>query len=105
MAQSSGSLDGRIPIPKLVFEPCMQHQFMLLPPDLSDLIEANHLVRAVDSVIDSTDTQELYALYPGGGTSAYDQKMVLKVIVYAYTASICSSRNIERAHTLTAPIK
>ncbi len=84
-------------MPKPVFKPCMQHQPMLLPPDLSDLIDTNHLVRVVDSVIDAIDTQELYALYPGGGTSSYDPKMMLKVIVYAYTVDIYSSRKIEKA--------
>lgn len=82
---------------KPVFKPCRQHQPMLLPPDLSDLIDTNHLVRIVDSIIDSIDTSELYALYPGGGTSAYDPKMLLKVIIYAYTVDIYLSRKIERA--------
>lgn len=82
---------------KAVFKPCKQHQMMLLPPDLSDLIPPDSLVRVVDEVIDSIDTRELYALYPGGGTSAYDPKMMLKVIVYAYASGIYSSRRIEKA--------
>ena len=84
-------------MPKPVFKPNNQHQMMLLPPDLSDLIGKDHLVRIIDSVIDSIDTRKLYALYPGGGTSAYDPKMLLKVIVYGYTCGIYSSRKIERA--------
>lgn len=84
-------------MPKPVFKPCGQHQLTLLPPDLSDLIEPEHMVRVVDSVIDSIDTSELYALYPGGGTSAYGPKMLLKAIVFAYASAIYSSRKIERA--------
>ena len=80
-------------MPKPVFKPCNRRQPMLLPPDLSDLIPEGHMVRVVDAV----DTSELYALYPGGGTSAYDPKMMLKVVVYAYTTGIYSSRKIERA--------
>lgn len=84
-------------MPKPVFKHCNQHQLTLLPPDLSDLIEPEHMVRVVDAVIDSIDTSKLYALYPGGGTNAYDPKMLLKVIVFAYTSAIYSSRKIERA--------
>ena len=84
-------------MPEPVFKPCKQHQMMLLPPDLSDLIEEDSLVRVVDEVIDSIDIHELYALYPGGGASAYDPKMMLKVIVCAYASGIYSSRKIEKA--------
>ena len=80
-----------------VFKPCLQHQMMLLPPDLSDLIPENSMVRIVDGVIDSLDTSKLKALYPGGGTSAYDPSMMLKVVVFAYASSIYSSRKIARA--------
>lgn len=82
---------------KPVFKPCNQHQMMLLPPDLSDLIPEDDLVRIVDEVIDAIDAGELFALYPGGGASAYDPRMMLKVVVYAYTTGIYSSRKIERA--------
>lgn len=54
-------------------------------------------MRIVDSTIDSIDTTELYAFYPRGGASAYDPKMLLKVIVYAYASDIYSTRKIERA--------
>lgn len=80
-----------------VFKPVNQHQQMLLPPDLSDLIPSDHLVRVVNAIIDAIDTRELYALYPGGGASAYDPKMMLKVVIYAYASGIYSSRKIARA--------
>lgn len=84
-------------MPQPVFKPVNQHQQMLLPPDLSDLICEDHLVRVVDSIIDAIDTSSLYALYPGGGASAYDPKMMLKVVIYAYASGIYSSRKIARA--------
>lgn len=84
-------------MPRPVFKPVNQHQQMLLPPDLSDLISEDHLVRVVDAIIDAIDTRELYALYPGGGASAYDPKMMLKVVIYAYASGIYSSRKIARA--------
>ncbi len=35
--------------------------------------------------------------YKGGGTSSHHPKMMLKVIVYAYTQKIYSSRQIAKA--------
>ena len=54
-------------------------------------------MRVVALVVDSINTCELYALYPGGGASAYDPKMMLKVICFAYASGIYSSRKIEQA--------
>ena len=80
-----------------VFKPVRQRQQMLLPPDLSDLIPKDHLARVVDAIIEAIDADEFYALYPGGGASAHDPKMMLKVVVYAYASGIYSSRKIARA--------
>lgn len=80
-----------------VFKPCMQHQMMLLPPDLSDLIPDNSMARLVDSLVDGMDRTLLTSLYPGGGASAYDPAMMLKVILLAYANGIYSSRKIAQA--------
>ena len=80
-----------------VFKPCMQHQLMLLPPDLSDLIPENSLARLVDRLVDGFDRKLLTSLYPGGGASAYEPSMMLKVILLAYASGIYSSRKIARA--------
>ena len=80
-----------------VFKPCMQHQMMLLPPDLSDLIPQNSMARLVDGLIDGMDRSLLTSLYPGGGASAYDPAMMLKVILLAYANGIYSSRKIAQA--------
>jgi transposase len=70
---------------------------MLLPPDIGDLISRDSMVRVIDSIVDSLDTTRLYSLYPGGGTSAYDPVMMLKVVLFAYSSGIYSSRRISRA--------
>jgi transposase len=80
-----------------VFKPCLQHQMMLLPPSLSELIDSDSMVRVVDEVVDSLDIKKLKALYPGGGCSAYDPSMMLKVILSAYASGIYSSRKISKA--------
>lgn len=78
------------------FKPYNQGQITFLPPSLEDLIPENHIVRVVDSAIDSIDTKPLYEKYEGGGASSYNPVMMLKIIVYAYMQKIFSSRNIAK---------
>lgn len=80
-----------------VFKPYLQHQLTLLPQDLNDMIPKDHMVRVVDEVIESLNLSNLYASYSGGGASAHDPKMLLKVIVYAYASGTYSSRKISEA--------
>ena len=68
---------------------------MLLPPSIDELIEANHLVRTVNTVIDQVDISTLQQAYKGGGTSSYHPRMLLKVLVYSYLCNTYSSRKIE----------
>ena len=69
---------------------------MLLPPRLEELIPEGHLVRVVNEMIEQLDMEPLKRQYKGGGTSAYHPKMLLKVIVYAYTQRAFSSRRIAK---------
>lgn len=81
----------------VVFKSNHQHQGMLLPPDLHDLIAQNHPVRIVNDVLERVDISGLLAQYKPGGTSSYHPRMLLKVLVYAYINNIYSSRKIEEA--------
>ena len=67
---------------------------MLLPPNLEELIPEGHLVRVVNEMLEAIDKHILEAQYKGGGTSAYDPKMLLKVMIYAYSQPVFSSRRI-----------
>ena len=69
----------------------------LLPPSIEELIPEDHLVRVVNRVVDKIDIQPLMAKYVGGGSSAYHPRMMLKVLVYAYTQRVYSSREIAKA--------
>lgn len=82
---------------KITFKAYSMEQLRLLPPSLDELIPAEHLVRVVNRVVDELDIEPLLAKYKGGGTSSYHPRMMLKVIVYAYTQKIYSSRKIEKA--------
>jgi transposase len=81
----------------VVFKSNHQNQAMLIPPDLNDLIAANHPVRVVNEVLEKVDISELIRQYKPGGTSSYHPRMLLKVVVYAYINNIYSSRKMEEA--------
>lgn len=83
------------PLP--VFKEYVQGQVVFLPTDIEAQIPPKHLVRIVNSSIEKMDLSALLAQYKGGGTSSYHPKMLLKVLVYAYTQQIYSSRKIAKA--------
>lgn len=80
-----------------VFKPYVMNQAALLPPSYEELIPAEHLVRVVNEVIERLDLTVLVGQYKGGGTSSYHPKMLLKVLVYAYSQKIYTSRQIAKA--------
>lgn len=84
-------------MPDSRFKPYQQNQLRLLPLDLSEMVPENHMARVIDRVVESLDTRALEALYPGGGAPAYDPRMMLKVVLFAYASGIYSSRKISEA--------
>jgi transposase len=84
---------------KVVFKTSDQHQSVLLPLDLGEMIAVDHPVRVVNEVLDKVDISTLLAQYKPGGTSSYHPRMLLKVLVYAYINNIYSSRKIEQELT------
>ena len=80
-----------------VFKEYTMGQIVLLPMDLEEEIEPNHLVRVVNAAIEKMDLRVVYEQYKGGGTSSYHPKMLLKVLIYAYSQQIYSSRKIAKA--------
>lgn len=80
---------------KLAIKSDNRKQNLLLPPSLDELVPENHIVRVVDSVIDSLDISQILLTYRGGGNSAFNPKMMLKVLVFAYLSNVYSSRRIE----------
>ncbi len=54
-----------------VFKEYTMGQIVLLPMDLEEEIEPNHLVRVVNAAIEKMDLRVVYEQYKGGGTSSY----------------------------------
>ncbi len=80
-----------------VFKPYTMAQPSLIPPSWDELVPANHIVRVVNRAIESINLEPLLKKYKGGGTSSYHPAMLLKVLVYAYSQRIYSSRQIAKA--------
>jgi transposase len=81
---------------KVTFKPYTMEQPSLLPPSLEELIPEDHLVRVVNRVMEELDLEPILNEYKGGGTSSYHPRMMLKVLVYAYTQKVNSSRQIAK---------
>ena len=83
----------------IVFKAYHQQQGLLLPPLLDEFIPEKHLVRVVNQVVESMDIGDLINTYQGGGTSAYHPRMLLKILLYAYSVKIYTGRKIAQALT------
>jgi len=80
------------------FLSCDRDQPLLLPPDLRDWLDEDHLAWFVIEAIEELDLEPFYASYraDGHGASAHDPKMMLTLLAYAYAVGERSSRGIER---------
>ncbi|MCK5149270.1 transposase [bacterium] len=74
-----------------------QHQSLLLPPNLDELIEEDHLVRVIDEFVSPLSPSVWDTAFKGGGAPSYHPQMMLKIILSAYSSKIFSSRLIAKA--------
>lgn len=82
--------------PKVVFKTYCKSQEFLLPKNIEDMIPEGHISKLIDMVIEQMNLQELYEKYKGGGASAYDPKMLLKVWVLGYLNKVYTSRPLAK---------
>jgi len=75
-----------------------QGQSFLLPPSLDDWLPNGHTARFVSEVVDDMlDLSVVYASYTNStGAPPFDPRMMLKLVIYAYSTGVTSSREIER---------
>jgi transposase len=82
------------------FRNCDLNQAYLLPPSLQDWLPEGHLARFVADVVETLDLAAMYATYEvkdGRGLAAYDPRMMVRLLIYAYCRGVPGSRRIERA--------
>ena len=75
-----------------------QHQSFLLPSSLDDWLPTEHTARFISEAVDEMlDLSSVYASYERfDGAPPYDPKMMLKLLLYAYSTGVTSSREMER---------
>ena len=81
---------------KIVFKSYNPNDNLLLPPCLGDYLPQNHPARVISAIVDRLDISEIVSGYAGGGTSSYNPRMLLKIIVYAYLNNVYSGRQMEK---------
>ena len=70
-------------------------QMWLLPPSLDEMSSANSDVRLLNEVMNSLEWSSLERSYSKTGRPAYPPRIMAKILVYAYSRVIRSSRRIE----------
>jgi transposase len=87
------------------FLACDRDQAFLLPPDLRDWLPADHLAWFVLDVVDQLDLGPFLAAYraDGHGRAAYQLRMLLGVLLYAYCTGVRSSGRSSGAAARTSP--
>ncbi|MGG1880291.1 IS1182 family transposase [Paenibacillus cisolokensis] len=70
---------------------------LFLPMDLEEDIPQNHVVRIINDAVNRIDDKIFEAAYSGGGRPSFHPKLMTKIIIYAYSQRIYSSRQIAKA--------
>lgn len=71
-------------------------QAYLLPPNVKDVLGANHLCFHVHRVVEGLDVSEFEQAYGEEGRLAYPPRMMLKVWLYAFCLQVSSTRRLEQ---------
>jgi transposase len=71
-------------------------QAMLLPPNVRDVLGADHLCFHVHRVIEALAMGEFERAYASEGRLAYPPRMMLKVWLYAFCIGVASTRRLEQ---------
>lgn len=80
------------------FIACDREQELLLPPSLREWLPEDHLAWFVLDAVEQIDLSGVYEAYraDGWGRAAFDPRMMVALLLYAYAVGERSSRGIER---------
>jgi len=83
---------------KPVFKPSpVEHnQRQMFPTHIFDLLDADHECYLYKDIFQQLDTTELESRYSELGQHAYHPKLIVSILIYAYSRGVFSSREIER---------
>ncbi len=69
----------------------------LLPPSIEELIDEGHIVRTIEAMVERLDVSDIEKQYSTLGRPPFHPKLMVKILVYAYSSGLRSSRKIEEA--------
>ena len=80
------------------FIECDREQELLLPPSLREWLADDHLAWFVADAVEEMDLAAFYGAYrcDGWGRAAFEPKVMVSLLLYAYAVGERSSRGIER---------
>ena len=80
------------------FRDYVQNQILLFPPSVQDWIPDDHPAKYIDEVVENLDLSAIYDSYTESrGYPPYSPIMMVKILMYAVSKGIHSSRKIEKA--------
>ena len=72
------------------------NQHLLFPTNIFDLLPKGHECFLYAELFQMIDTSSLESLYSVKGQNAYDPKLIVSILIYAYSQGVFSSRKIEK---------
>jgi transposase len=88
------------PKPPARFQPVNRQQMVWRAVDVEQLLEADHLARAIWEMTGRLDltsyTQEVRAVEGGAGRPPLDPRLLIALWIYAYSEKVSSAREVER---------
>jgi transposase len=71
-------------------------QRLMFPSNVFDLLSKDHECYLYEDIFQQLDTSELESTYSELGQRAYHPKLIVSILIYAYSRGVFSSREIER---------
>jgi len=76
--------------------PIAFQQHLLFPTNIFDLLPEEHVCHLYVELFDQLDTSSIENLYSNKGQRAYHPRLIVSILIYAYSQGVFSSRQIER---------
>jgi transposase len=77
-------------------DPAKFNQRLLFPSNIFDLLPKDHECFVYDNIFECIDITSIEKEYSFIGQKAYSQKLIVGILIYAYSRGVFSSRQIER---------
>ena len=82
--------------PPFKTSPIELNQRLMFPSNVFDLLQDDHECYLYQDIFKQLDTSELEGNYSDRGQRAYHPKLIVSILIYAYSRGVFSSREIER---------